>query len=64
MRTKIADKIVVVAIAPRLDLFAPDMLEHTIRMQGKDNFIVHLGDATNIACWNEWKKFTYRMRPS
>ena len=64
MRTKIADKIVVVAIRPpRLDLFAPDNMEHTIRMQGKDNHIVHLGDATNIACWNEWEKFTYRMKP-
>ena len=64
MRTKIADRIVVVAIRPpRLDLFAPDILEHTIRKQGPDNYIIHLGDATNIACWNEWNKFTYRMQP-
>ena len=64
MRTKIADRIVVVAIRPpRLDLFAPDILEHTIRKQGPDNYIIHLGDATNIACWNEWDKFTYRMQP-
>ena len=45
LRTKMADKVVVVAIRPpRLDLFAPDMLEHTLKNQGKGNFIIHLGD--------------------
>ena len=59
-----ADKVVVVAIRPpRLDLFAPDMLEHTLKKQGKCNFIIHLGDATNIACKNEWTKFVTRMKP-
>jgi hypothetical protein len=64
LRSKVADKVVVVAIRPpRLDLYAPDILEHTLRKQGKDKFVVHLGDATNIACWNEWNKFTNRMKP-
>ena len=64
LRTKMADKVVVVAIRPpRLDLFAPDMLEHTLKKQGKGNFIIHLADATNIACKNEWTKFVTRMKP-
>ncbi len=58
LRNKIADKFVRVAIRPPLqDLFAKDLFTYVLEKYSRNNFVIHLGDALNIACKSEWKRF-------
>ena len=62
-RTWISDSIVNVSIRPpRLDLFAPLLYEWSVRnFTKRKKFIIHLGDATDVSCKNEWNIFVKKM---
>lgn len=57
------DKVVPVSIRPpQLYLFAPDVLEYCLQTQGRGRYVIHLGDALNIACRSEWDMFSEVMQ--
>src|SRR6056300_1176423 len=59
IRTKMIDKIISVSIRPpQLDLFSKDMFEYAIKNHSQGKHLIHLGDALNLGCKNEWKTFT------
>ncbi len=65
LRSKLMDKKVKVAVRPpQLDLFSKDMLQWILNEHGKNKYIIHLGDALNIACQSEWDRFTNTMTAS
>jgi len=58
LRNNIADKFVRVAIRPPLqDLFAKDLFIYAMDRYSKNNYVIHMGDALNISCKNEWQTF-------
>ena len=62
LRSKLMDKKVRVAVRPpQVDLFSRDMLQWILKNYGKDKYIIHLGDALNIACQSEWDQFVETM---
>ncbi len=59
IRTKMIDKIISVSIRPpQLDLFSRDIFEYTLKNHAQNKNIIHLGDALNLGCKNEWRTFT------
>ncbi|TDJ06882.1 MAG: hypothetical protein E2O68_04465, partial [Deltaproteobacteria bacterium] len=48
---------------PQLDLFAPDLTSFVLNKYAKSKYIIHLGDALNIACQNEWKVHVNKFNP-
>lgn len=59
LRNKAADYISHVAIRPpQLDIFADDLFAWALDTHARDKYVIHLGDATNIACVAEWERFT------
>jgi len=59
IRTKLIDKVISVSIRPpQLDLFSKDMFEYSIKNHAQGKYLIHLGDALNLGCKNEWKTFT------
>lgn len=65
LRNRAADYISHVAIRPpQLDLFADDLFGWTLSKHASGKYVIHLGDATNIACVSEWERFTQVMRKS
>ncbi len=55
------DKISRVALRPvEQDMYSPLVLETVLRNL-KDRFVIHLGDATNTACSEEYDRFTAMM---
>jgi predicted phosphodiesterase len=62
LRNVIADRFVRVAIRPPLqDLFASDLFLYALEKYSRNNFVIQLGDALNISCKNEWKRFEESM---
>ncbi|MCH4295922.1 metallophosphoesterase [Shewanella sp. 3B26] len=61
LRNSFADMVSPVAIRPpALDLFAPQVLSEILQRetaQARTPLMVHLGDALNIACRQEWERF-------
>jgi hypothetical protein len=58
LRNKAADYISHVAIRPpQLDIFADDLFAWALDTHARDKYVIHLGDATNIACVAEWERF-------
>ena len=59
LRNSYADHFAEVSIRPpQLDIFSPQLFDWTLKKyNAKDSFVVHLGDALNIGCLNEWQKF-------
>lgn len=63
LRNKAADYVSHVAIRPpQLDIFADDLFAWALDTHAKGKYVIHLGDATNIACVAEWERFTGVMR--
>lgn len=61
-RSNLADKAISVAIRPPLlDLFAQDLFVYAMEKYSKNNYVIHLGDAINISCRSEWKRFEEAM---
>jgi hypothetical protein len=64
IRNTIFDSFNPVAIRPpQLDLFAPDMLSWVLDKYAANKHLIHLGDALNVACQNEWKLHVEKMNP-
>jgi len=62
LRTNFIDNVMQIAIrAPHQDMFSVDTLKWSLQSYGQDKKIIYLGDALNIACINEWDKFTKAM---
>lgn len=58
LRTGLTDKFVKVAIRPvQQDLFGQDMLRWVLELYGSQLPVIHLGDATNMACRGEFEAF-------
>ncbi len=59
LRNFYADKLTKVAIRPpQLDIFSKELLDLTLQQhKSKEKLVIHLGDALNIACLNEWNRF-------
>jgi hypothetical protein len=59
LRNIYADTFAEVSIRPpQVDIFSPQLFKWTLqKYNAKDNYIIHLGDALNIACLNEWDIF-------
>ena len=59
LRNFYADSFAEVSIRPpQVDIFSPQLFKWTLqKYNAKDNFVIHLGDALNIACSNEWSIF-------
>ena len=58
MRSSMVDQLVSVAIRPvQQDLFAPDLLRWVMKNYGASWPVIHLGDATNMACVGELEAF-------
>jgi len=59
LRNFYADSFAEVSIRPpQVDLFSPQLFNWTLqKYNAKENFVIHLGDALNIACSNEWDIF-------
>jgi len=61
---RISDIVSRVAIRPAaLNLYSPNLLEFILR-KNKDHNVIHLGDALNVGCRNEWDQFTEVMSQS
>ena len=60
MRNNIADKLSNVSIRPpQLDIYSNELFKFALKKNNADkNYMIHLGDALNIACENEWITFT------
>jgi len=58
-RNGYADDLTKVAIRPpQLDIFAHELFQWTVnKYSAKDQIVIHLGDALNIACLSEWRRF-------
>jgi Calcineurin-like phosphoesterase len=55
---RLSDVISKVAIRPAaLNLFSPELFRFILN-QNKSRILIHLGDALNLGCRNEWDKFT------
>lgn len=62
LRNRAADYITHVAIRPpQLDVFADDLFSWILSKNGPEKYVIHLGDATNIACVSEWDRFSRVM---
>jgi hypothetical protein len=58
MRSAMIDQLVSVAVRPiQQDLFAPDLLRWVMKNYGAVWPVIHLGDATNMACVGELEAF-------
>lgn len=58
LRTGMTDKLVRVAIRPvQQDLYGQDVLRWVLELYGSRLPIIHLGDATNMACRGEFESF-------
>ncbi len=58
LRSGLTDKFVKVAIRPvQQDLFGQDMLRWVLELYGTRLPVIHLGDATNMACKGEFEEF-------
>ena len=59
LRNFYADKLTKVAIRPpQLDIFSKELFDLTLQEhKSREKFVIHLGDALNIACLNEWNRF-------
>lgn len=63
IRSKEVAKVKSVAVRPpQLDLYSNDMVRWLINSYGKNRYIIHLGDALNIGCQDEWDNFVKVMR--
>ncbi len=58
LKSGLTDKVVKVAIRPvQQDLFGQDMLRWVLELYGSRLPVIHLGDATNMACSGEFEAF-------
>jgi predicted phosphodiesterase len=59
MRNKIADSFAPVSIRPpQLDIYSKELFKFVLNNNhAKNKYVIHLGDALNIACENEWETF-------
>lgn len=59
MRNNMGDYISRVAIRPpQLDIYAKELFMQVLENNNAENkYVIHLGDALNIACKNEWQDF-------
>lgn len=63
IRTALVDKFVQSAIrAPQLDLFGPSVLEWVLKNHADIAPVIHLGDALNLSCVEEYDRFVATMR--
>lgn len=64
IRNTIFDNLNPVAIRPpQLDLFAPDLSTYILNKYASGKYLIHLGDALNISCQNEWKVHINQFNP-
>jgi len=63
-RNGYADDLTQVAIRPpQLDIYAQELFNWTLgKYSAKDHIVIHLGDALNIACLNEWRRFENSLK--
>ncbi len=51
-----------VAIRPAaLNLYSPELFSYVIKEYGDSHDVIHLGDALNVGCYNEWNMLTQTM---
>ncbi len=65
IRNTAADIVSPVAVRPpALDLFSEDIFHHLLSNENyaKGNYVIHLGDALNIACEVEWARFEFHIK--
>jgi len=64
IRNTIFDNLNPVSIRPpQLDLFAGDITSYVLNKYASGKYIIHLGDALNLACQNEWKVQIDKFNP-
>lgn len=58
LRTELANRIVQPAIRPvQLDFYGQDLLRWVVEDQGRFSPIIHIGDACDLSCTGEFRKF-------
>jgi hypothetical protein len=61
----LVDAIIPVSVRPpQANFFSKDLFTYLIEKYGPNNYVIHMGDALNVACKNEWKRFLWSIDPN